>query len=182
MPELNTIDESETKKESTAENIKFCPECGKEITQLSKFCPHCGHSFEKFSNQSQSGQPLQQGIADDDFIAFIGNNAGYYVREFKKFNAGGTDVFSATWNWAAFWGGFGWMLYRKMYLWAFIAFALMFMPYLGLAAWITFGVVANYLYYQQAKRKILEIKALPQTGDISIVLSQNGGVHKWLPI
>ena len=168
--------------ESTTENIRFCPECGKEITQLIKFCPHCGHSLEKFTNQSKSDSRLQNGVNEDDLIAFIGNNAGYYVQEFKKFNAGGRDVFSATWNWAAFWGGFGWMLYRKMYMWAIIAFALMLMPYLGLASWIAFGIVANYLYYQHAKRKILEIKTLQPAGEISVVLSQIGGVHRWLPI
>ena len=86
MPEFNTTDESETKKESTSESIKFCPQCGKEITQLSKFCPHCGHSLENFTNQPKSDAPSQSRVAEDDFIAFIGNNAGYYMHEFKKFN------------------------------------------------------------------------------------------------
>lgn len=166
----------------TTENIRFCPECGKEITQLSKFCPHCGHSLEKFSIQPKSEAPSQIPVNEDDFIAFIGNNADYYVHQFKKFDAGGRDVFSVTWNWAAFWGGFGWMLYRKMYMWAIISFALMLMPYLGLAAWIAFGVVGNYLYYQHAKTKILEIKTLHPTSENSVVLSQIGGVHRWLPI
>jgi hypothetical protein len=168
--------------EASADNIRFCPECGKEITQLSKFCPHCGHSLEKFASQSKSDASLQILVDEDDFNAFIGNNAGYYTHEFKKFDAGGRDVFSATWNWAAFWGGFGWMLYRKMYMWAIIAFALMLMPYLGLAAWIAFGIVGNYLYYQHAKAKILDIKTLHPTGEISAALSQIGGVHRWLPI
>ncbi|MGO9016058.1 MAG: zinc-ribbon domain-containing protein [Dissulfurispiraceae bacterium] len=182
MPEFNTTDESETKKESTSESIKFCPQCGKEITQLSKFCPHCGHSLENFTNQPKSDAPSQSRVAEDDFIAFIGNNAGYYMHEFKKFNCEGVDAFSLTWNWPAFFGGFGWLLYRKMYVWSVVAFVLMLMPYLGLASWIGLGAVANYLYYQHAKRKILEVKALHQSGDISVVLSQTGGVHMWLPI
>ncbi len=182
MAEFNTIDESETKKESSAENIKFCPQCGKGITQLSKFCPHCGHPLDNFTNQPKSDSPSQNRVAEGDFIAFIGNNAGYYMHEFKKFNCDGIDTFSLTWNWPAFLGGFGWLLYRKMYMWTIIAFALMLMPYLGLAAWIAFGAVANYLYYQHAKRKILEVRALHQSGDISVVLSQTGGVHRWLPV
>jgi len=167
---------------ATTENIRFCPECGKEINQLSKFCPYCGHPLEKFSIQPISDTPSKILVNEDDFIAFIGNSAGYYVHEFKKFDAGGRDAFAATWNWAAFWGGFGWMLYRKMYLWAIISFVLMFLPYLGLAAWIAFGIVGNYLYYQHAKTKIIEIKKLHPTNEISAVLSQIGGVHKWLPI
>ena len=101
---------------------------------------------------------------------------------FKKFNLGGTDVFALTWNWAAFWGGFGWMLYRKMYMWATIAFVLTLIPHLGLIAWIAVGAVANYLYYQHAKHKILEIKTMHPTVDISGYLSQAGGINKWVPI
>jgi hypothetical protein len=168
--------------ESTTENIRFCPECGKGITQISKFCPHCGHSLEKFAGQPKSGPPSLTQVDEDDFIAFIGNNAGYYMHEFKKFNVSGTDAFSPTWNWPAFWGGFGWLLYRKMYMWTVIAFVLILIPYLGLASWIALGVGANYLYYQHAKNKILEAKALHQSGEISVVLSQIGGVNRWVPI
>ena len=182
MPEFNPIDETETKKESTAKNIKFCPQCGEEITQLSKFCPHCGHSLENFRNQSKTNTPSQLRVAEDDFIAFIGNNAGYYTHEFKKFNSSGMDAFSPTWNWPAFLGGFGWLLYRKMYMWTIIAFVFMLIPYLGLASWIALGAVANYLYYQHSKRKILEVRALHQSGEISVVLSQIGGVNRWVPI
>ncbi len=104
------------------------------------------------------------------------------MHRFKKFNLGGTDVFALTWNWAAFWGGFGWMLYRKMYMWATIAFVLTLIPHLGLIAWIAVGAVANYLYYQHAKSKILEIKTMHPTVDISGYLSQVGGINKWVPI
>ncbi|MGO9952344.1 MAG: zinc-ribbon domain-containing protein [Dissulfurispiraceae bacterium] len=162
--------------------MKFCPVCGKEITQLSKYCPHCGFSLESFTNQSKSDSPSQREVSDLDFTAFIGNNFAYYVHRFKKFNLGGTDVFALTWNWAAFWGGFGWMLYRKMYMWATIAFVLTLIPHLGLIAWIAVGAVANYLYYQHAKSKILEIKTMHPTVDISGYLSQVGGINKWVPI
>ena len=168
--------------ESTAENIRFCPECGKGISGSNKFCPHCGYSLEKFADQSKSDPPSQLQVDEDDFIAFIGNNAGYYTHKFKKFNAAGVDAFSLTWNWPAFLGGFGWLLYRKMYMWTIIAFVFMLMPYLGLASWIAIGAVANYLYYQHSKGKILEVRASHQSGEISVVLSQIGGVNRWVPI
>jgi len=79
-------------------------------------------------------------------------------------------------------GGFGWMLYRKMYVWSLIDFVSMFIPYLGLATWIALGAVANYLYYLHAKTKIGEIRASHPSEDISVILSQTGGVHKWLPV
>ncbi len=168
--------------ESTTENIRFCPQCGKGLTQLTKFCPYCGHSLEDFTNQPKSGPALQLSVDEDALTAFIGNNAGYYTREFKKFNIAGMDAFSLTWNWPAFLGGFGWLLYRKMYAWSIVAFVLMFIPYLGLASWMALGAVANYLYYQHAKRKILEVRTMDRTEEISVVLSQIGGVHRWLPI
>ncbi len=74
------------------------------------------------------------------------------------------------------------MLYRKMYMWATIAFVLTLIPHLGLIAWIAVGAVANYLYYQHAKSKILEIKTMHPTVDISGYLSQVGGINKWVPI
>jgi len=153
-----------------------------EITQPSKFCPHCGHPLEIFTNASKTDPQLQVGVHDEDFIAFIGNNAGYYLHEFKKFNIAGRDSFSLTWNWPAFLAGFGWLLYRKMYVWALIAFVSMLIPYLGLVSWIAVGAIANYLYYQHAKRKILEVRELHQSVEISVVLSQIGGVNKWVPI
>ncbi len=168
--------------ESTTENIRFCPECGKGITQSSKFCPHCGHSLEKFANLSKSDPASQFQMDEDDFIAFIGNNAGYYTHEFKKFNINGMDAFSLTWNWPAFLGGFGWLLYRKMYMWTILAFVFMLIPYLGLASWIALGLAANYLYYQHAKSKIFEVKAMHQSSEISGVLSRIGGVNRWVPI
>lgn len=160
--------------------MTFCPKCGKTRTESSRFCPNCGHSFENSSVQPGK-PPLGIQVAQEDFVAFVVNNAGYYLHEFKKFDAGGVDTFSASWNWSAFVGGFGWLLYRKMYMWAIVAFISMLIPYLGLASWIGLGAVANYLYYRHAKRKILEIRELYHTGEISVVLSQIGGVNKWVP-
>jgi len=164
-----------TEIETDTSTKKFCPACGKEIIPAGNYCPFCGHSLDESKSER-----IQ--IADQDFAAYVVNNAGYYLVEFRKFNIAGSDVFSLTWNWAAFLGGFGWLLYRKMYLWSLIAFIIAFVPYFGLAAWISLGAVANYLYYQQAKRKILEMKALHPSTDISVALSHIGGVNRWVPV
>lgn len=172
---------SSPNNDSTGRGVRFCPECGKELMQPAKYCPYCGHSLENAANHTGPDSPPKLQIEEQDFIAFAVNNAGYYLHEFRKFKIAGKDAFSATWNWAAFLGGFGWMLYRKMYMWAIIAFVLFLIPYLGLAAGIAFGAVANYLYYEHAKKKILDIRTIHPSGDISVILSHIGGVNKWVP-
>jgi len=52
----------------------------------------------------------------EEFIVFTGENAHKYLPKFEKFNIGGVDNFSITWHWPAFFVGFWWMLYRKLYL------------------------------------------------------------------
>jgi len=162
--------------------MKFCPVCGKEIKEWGGFCPYCGHKLEGFSNQSNAGSQPQRQVSEDDLRIFIGKNADYYLQKFKRFNIGGADVFAPTWNWSAFWGGFGWMLYRKMYMWAIIAFALTLIPHIGLIAWIATGAVSNYLYYNHAESKILEIKRLHFASATSSDLHQAGGTNRWVPI
>ncbi|HMK59723.1 MAG TPA: zinc-ribbon domain-containing protein [Dissulfurispiraceae bacterium] len=162
--------------------MRFCAACGKEIGEQSNFCPHCGHSIEGFTNQSNADSPKQHQVSDDDFKIFIWKNSDYYLQRFRKFNIEGTDVFSFTWNWSAFCGGFGWMLYRKLYMWAIIAFVLSLIPHITLIAWIATGAISNYLYYRHAKSKILEIKALHSATDIAGDLRQVGGINRWVPV
>ena len=62
---------------------------------------------------------LQVSVTEEEFAAFIRGKAQQYLLKFRKFSVGGNDRFAATWHWPAFLVGFWWLLYRKMYLWAF---------------------------------------------------------------
>lgn len=121
-------------------------------------------------------------VAEDEFAAFIGSKAYKYLLKFRRFSVNGIDHFSATWHWPAFLVGFWWLLYRKMYLWAFVYFILMFIPYLNIAAWITLAVSGNYLYYKYSKAAILKIKMTKPSGDLLETLSELGGKNKWVPV
>lgn len=125
---------------------------------------------------------LQLTVSEDEFAAFIGGKAQKYLLKFRKFSVGGIDQFSATWHWPAFFFGFWWLLYRKMYLWALVYFILLCIPYANVAAWITLAISANYLYYRHAKSKILTAKSAQPFGDILAILPALGGVNKWVPI
>jgi hypothetical protein len=125
---------------------------------------------------------LQLTVTEDEFTAFIGGKAEKYLLKFRKFSVDGIDRFSATWHWPAFFFVFWWLLYRKMYLWAFVYFILLLIPYANVAAWITLAISGNYLYYRYGKREILKVKTLQPSGDILKTLSRLGGINKWAPV
>lgn len=51
-------------------SIKFCPQCGKPVTEGFKFCPECGCSFEVLNTNEQSGATTENGnsIETDRYI------------------------------------------------------------------------------------------------------------------
>ncbi len=116
----------------------------------------------------------------EDLSAFIGNNAHKYLFKFERFNVGGVDNFAMSWHWPAFFVGFWWMLYRKIYLWALIAFILAIIPYVNLICMIVWGLTGNYVYYKYAKQKVVELRSIHPTSDISAFLTRLGGVNNWV--
>jgi type IV pilus assembly protein PilA len=112
-----------------------------------------------------------------DLINFIGKNSDKYVRRFAAFNTAGNDSFAATWHWPAFLVPFWWLLYRKQYSWAILAFFICFIPFGGLLSMIAFGLTGNYIYYTYSKRKLLEISALPSEISKAVEMARAGGVN-----
>ena len=129
--------------------------------------------FPKESN------PALGQVSEEDFVAFIGNNAHKYLSKFEKFNKGGFAA-TWTWHWPAFITPVAWLLYRKLYFWALIAFVLSIIPYFYIVVSLFFAVNANYIYFKHAKKKILELRTLQPSSDISKTLSQIGGINKWV--
>ena len=128
----------------------------------------------------------ENSLSEEDFTHFIGKNADKYLLKFRKFNIDGVDKFSVTWHWPAFFFGFLWMLYRKLYLWALVAFAIgiisLQLSDLGLLITIVWGVTGNYIYYKHAKKKIHKLKTDQPSFDLSLMatsLRKIGGVNRW---
>jgi hypothetical protein len=134
-----------------------------------------------FHSQREDNR-LKLTVTEDELAAFIGGKAQKYLLKFRKFAVDGIDRFAATWHWPAFLAGFWWLLYRKMYLWAFVYLILLFIPYANIAAWITLAVSGNFFYYRYARGEILRAKTLQPSGDILKTLSELGGVNKWVPV
>jgi hypothetical protein len=153
----------------------FCTKCGRDLSEGASFCGNCGSPAAPVLSAEA---PAGSGI--DEIGLFVGKNAGYYKSKFRKFNVGGVETFSPSWNWAACLFHFWWMLYRKLYLWALLWFLLTFIPFLGLAFWVAAGITGNYLYYHHATSKIREAKTATPPEKLPAVLAELGGVHEWV--
>lgn len=165
---LRKIDSNKT----LAVAISYCSKCGKKVLEGSSFCQHCGGNLSITPASSQSSI-LSSGLTKEDFAAFVGTNSEKYLTKFAKFNIGGIDFFRATWHWPAFFVPFWWLLYRKIYGWAILAFLTAWIPFIG-CYW---AIMANYIYYRHAKKKLLEIKQLyPAPETQRAVITLRGGV------
>lgn len=128
----------------------------------------------------KTDRPSEDSVTETDFAAFMVRNSDKYLSKFRKFQADDIDKFAVTWHWPAFFTGIWWPLYRKLYLWALVVFVVSCIPLLGFLAMIPFAMMGNYIYYKHAKKKIAELKSSHRSSDISVLLSQVGGVNPWV--
>lgn len=117
---------------------------------------------------------------------FIQKNLNFYEEKFRKMDDSGKSI---SWNWAAFFMGIYWMIYRKMYFKAGAFFILSLVasstPYIGgilnLAVLIGIGIYANALYQDQIRGNIEKTKGLlPEAKEI--IAKKRGGTNLPLAI
>jgi len=162
--------------------MNICTACNEKVAEGSAFCSRCGAPIGPAAAENFSAPRQDDVISEQEYAAFVGKNAEAYLRRFRKFNSNGADSFSVTWNWWAFLFPVTWMLYRKLYLWALLAFVLELIVYTGLLSMVAFGITGHYIYYRNAKKKILEIKRDTRPMDTTTALSMAGGVNQWVII
>ena len=140
----------------------------------------------------ESFVPSSSPLAAEELTAYIGPKADVYRPRFERFTRTGTPRFAFSFNWPASLAGMWWYLYRKMYGWVLVDFALsvllgwtLFVPILwGVAR----AVTGDYLYFRQADRKIREARPISSAGGAPAAdaahltrLAAEGGVHAWVP-
>ena len=114
-------------------------------------------------------------------MAYVGPRADYYRRRFERFGDPRQPRFVLTWHWPAFFAFSLWALYRKMWKWAGINFAgsillfYLFAPLPLLLGWVmAWPLAANWLYFRQAREKVLAIGTDPASQPR---LAAEGGVN-----
>lgn len=146
-------------------------------------------NLEKENSTSASNE-----ISDLELIHFIGNkNTEYY---FEKFKANETKKNFASWNWASFFLGTYWLLYRKLYKW-FIGvllvklfgtllistFSSTLATIFDLAIMILLGVYGNCIYVYSSKKKISSLKSFfTKFGNSTEAIKENGGTNLVAPL
>lgn len=140
---------------------------------------------------------------NDYLKAAIGTkNQEYYLDHFKYFED--NPRFSISWNWAALFFNFFWLIYRKLYLLALLCLILPF-PYGSLLAFdyatqynlkdistaylalsavfllLLVPMLANGIYYSHLKRKIKTINRRTEDEPRRLQkIAAAGGTNKWL--
>lgn len=98
--------------------------------------------------------PLASGDTAYLYRAAIGERSqDYYLRHFARFDGEGKP--GTSWNWAAYWTTFNWLVYRRMWGWALAYVAAL----LGLAL-LVFGVGKLVLNYSDTSAILLSLLLL----------------------
>ena len=164
-------------------NTMECPKCGHVQEKGLSECGECGVLFAKLEAIAEAERLAKEAAAApkphfmEDLGHFIGPHQDYYFKQVELFRQR-QGAFAWTWNWSAFLAGFWWFLYRKMPLAAAIAFIGLCIPGVQILVWIALGGAANYIYFQQAKRRIARLRETHPTGDLREHLAAAGGVSR----
>ncbi|CAO0819845.1 hypothetical protein DFAR_1150003 [Desulfarculales bacterium] len=111
--------------------------------------PHPGQNYY----QGDNGQAFARNgldITHQGWRNFLGTNASTYLPKFARFAPGGCGVFVATWHWPPPGGSFtaSYICGSNLYLVG------MLILHLRWLVWIAAGIVANYIYFIEAKKQI----------------------------
>jgi len=163
----------------------YCTKCGNESVEGSIFCNKCGNRIrddEEFNNANV----LSDEVTNEELKLFVGiENQEYYMSQWSRFKGTGKNLFES-WNWAAFFLTFFWLAYRKMYLYAIVISAAIFIVMsilpggfassLGIMVDVCLGVFGNKLYYDNSKKEIIKIKnSFPDLSNQEKAIVNKGG-------
>lgn len=129
-------------------------------------------------------------IPNQQIEKFVGKSFAFYQQKWQKSKADNNNPMS--WNMAAFFLGLVWMVYRKMYKYAFIVFGVIvvesiFEEMLGFSSAMTyaanivfaliFGFYGNAIYQRHVNNKIAEITTSYPPEKVELEIERQGGVN-----
>ncbi|MGD2082210.1 MAG: DUF2628 domain-containing protein [Chromatiales bacterium] len=178
-----------------AEQSVTCPKCGHRQHGGDE-CEACGIIFRKYqasmgpaAEEDEAPGPQAGGRRAErhdswrDLELFTGPNAHRYVEKFENFRGDQGERFALTWHWPALFVPFYWTLYRKLWLWAILAFISgALLPLISNVAW---ALTANYIYFRHARGATGRIRRQYRSGDADRKIAEEGGTSPgavWLAI
>ena len=172
---------------------KLCKNCGAWVEDDDRFCEHCGNNLSSVDDpvvidvepevvEAEIIMPPKRydsPAADAREVRerLIGSKTEYYLPRFEKMET--LNSFT-DWNWAAFFFGFWWMLYRKMYVFGAVALvvtellSMLTIPGLGLLVSLAVGVVGNFLYMKDINNRTDKAMDL-QPEEREVFIQKNSG-------
>ena len=172
---------------------KLCKNCGAWVEDDDRFCEHCGNNLSSVDDpvvidvepevvEAEIIMPPKRydsPAADAREVRerLIGSKTEYYLPRFEKME---TLNSITDWNWAAFFFGCHWMLYRKMYVFGAVALvvtellSMLTIPGLGLLVSLAVGVVGNYLYMKDINNRTDKAMDL-QPEEREVYIQKNSG-------
>ena len=172
---------------------KLCKNCGAWVEDDDRFCEHCGNNLSSVDDpvvidvepevvEAEIIMPPKRydsPAADAREVRerLIGSKTEYYLPRFEKME---TLNSITDWNWAAFFFGFWWMLYRKMYVFGAVALvvpellSVLTIPGLGLLVSLAVGVVGNFLYMKDINNRTDKAMDL-QPEERELYIQKNSG-------
>lgn len=176
----------------------FCSRCGHEL-DLNNNCPNvnCPSNMDNGYNNNQdnsynteynhdvNSEFTYDGVTPTNMTDYIGvKKTEYYMEKWTRYQENPNFI---SWNWPAFFFNWVWFAYRKMYAYAAIIFASMFVSRIIseslntlvlLIAMVSSGLLANQLYIKftikSIKKILYSIPGMPEQ-DMKRRLVANGG-------
>lgn len=119
-------------------------------------------------------------ISSEDFTKVVQKKCDYYIPKFEDIKE---SQEKESWNYAAFFFSFSWLVYRKMYTKGFIVLGIKILAmYIGkyerlvsLVLSFMCGIYGNYLYFKHCEKKVNDAVGLDE-GSKNKKLNRSGGV------
>lgn len=174
----------------THTNKVFCTKCGAENSTNFSFCVKCGNSLNSTSVSSvynqqttyaQNNYTTANISIDEDLAALVGTNQQYYIPKFLELKSQNKKT---TWNWAAFFFTPYWFMYRKMYVYGFLAFYVALLinlinitifTFLSLGGYVAIALYADYIYMKKLEDYANHAKNIAEPHKAQYI-QKNGGV------
>lgn len=117
--------------------------------------------------------------------AFVGDNSGFYMQKWLVMDKTGSKT---SWNWPAALITSYWLLYRKMYIYFLIYFAVTivvsFIPVINFIYFIgtivAGGLFGNWVYREHAQKRLAEIQVMQPDPQQRRVAAAMAGGTSWV--